>query len=318
MLEIKKELEIKNLKTITYDNEEINNIITLSFPPQKIYIGNTYFQGDEIIGEEEENNYLFDNSFSNEKDDSSVNLECNELQLLEIQTFDKRQETTKNDYILDTNHFPFKKNRNNLINYFYSKDKNNHPQKDFKNLNTINCNSSNASSDSNNNLKIISHSNIRCDSLLIKFKSIVGKWFINSLNTKLKNILKRKIKFFSFNYKKFTIVVSYLKNKIWLDEKIKNLLILGDEPNQAKNIKAINSIYKRKIEELDEIKNLLESTYRDIIEKFYLSEEFISFKNDKKVKELDKNFIKIMEISLLEANGFIKFLEFRKGNVRKK
>ena len=64
---------------------------------------------------------------------------------------------------------------------------------------------------------------------------------------------------------------------------------------------------------------MLELRYRDIIIKFYsLSNEFNKLKSDKKVKKLDNNFKKIMNISILEKNGFIEFLETRKGNNRKK
>ena len=165
---------------------------------------------------------------------------------------------------------------------------------------------------------------IRCDSLLIKFKSSLGKWFIKTINQKLKqlksnHIIKRNIKFFAFNYKKFTLNVSYTKNKKWLYYKMKDLLLFGDEENQNKNEKNLKSLFKKKFEELNEIKDMLELNYRDIIEKFYcLSDEFNKFKNDKKVIELDNNFKKIMNVSLLEKNGFIEFLETRKGNKKKK
>ena len=112
--------------------------------------------------------------------------------------------------------------------------------------------------------------------------------------------------------------MNYSKNRMWLDEKIKDLLVLGDENNQDKNKKALIAIYKKKIEPIKEIKEILEQNYRAIIKQFYLSEEFIKFKNDKRVIELNNNFIKIMNISILESNGFIKFLECRKGNLRKK
>ena len=70
--------------------------------------------------------------------------------------------------------------------------------------------------------------------------------------------------------------------------------------------------------ELKEIKDFLELKYQDIIEKFYyLSEDFNNFKNNIRIKELDDNFKKIMKISLLEKNGFIKFLLSRKGNIKK-
>ena len=70
---------------------------------------------------------------------------------------------------------------------------------------------------------------------------------------------------------------------------------------------------------VNEIKDLLELSYRNIVVKFYsLSNEFNKLKSDKKVKKLDNNFKKIMNISILEKNGFIEFLETRKGNNRKK
>ena len=225
-------------------------------------------------------------------------------------------ETSIIDYNSYISFFPFKKNRNNF-NYLFLGSQNNILKYKFEKIKTINYNYLSNSDDSDSNSKNNINSTLRCDTLLIKFKSFLGKWFIKTLNNKLKHIVKRKKKFFSFNYKKFTIVVSYFKNKHWLDEKIKNLLVLGDEPNQEKNIKALNSLYKRKIEGLNEIKFILEQTYRTIIEQFYLSDEFNNFKNDKRVIELNKYFIKIMDISLLEKNGFIKFLELRKGNVRK-
>ena len=62
---------------------------------------------------------------------------------------------------------------------------------------------------------------------------------------------------------------------------------------------------------------MLESLYEDIIYDFYKSDDFVIFKEDKKVKELNDNFCKIMGISLLDKNGFVEFIEKRKGNVRK-
>ena len=103
-----------------------------------------------------------------------------------------------------------------------------------------------------------------------------------------------------------------------MDEKIKHLLILGEEPNQVKNMKALKSLYKKNVDKLNDIKDTLEQTYRIIIKQFYLSEEFINFKKDKRVIELNENFIKTMNVSILENNGFVNFLETRKGNIRKK
>ena len=190
------------------------------------------------------------------------------------------------------NKIPFKKNRNNL--------NNNLIKEEIKDINQ----------NKNNN-------NIRCDSLLIKFKSTIGKWFIKRINNKIKqlkenSIIKRKIKIYSFNYKKFTLKVTYSQNKEWLKYKMKDLLLLGDEDNQIKNDKSINIIYKKN--ELNEIKVLLELNYENIIQDFYLSDEFNKLKNNDKIKELNNHFMKIMKISLLENNGFIQFYETRRGN----
>jgi len=293
----------------------LNDAKTYSIIPQKLLVNNQFLLEDTVKIDD----YIsFDNSFCIEKDESSLHIDSNDFQILNVKAFDKNEEISKNFLLSNTNLFPYKKNRNNFVSYDLPEEKNNYQDKNFDEIKLSYCQSFNSSSTDYIKNNQNANSSIRCDSLLIKFKSIVGKWFIQNLNNKIKQILKRKIKFFSFNYKKFTIVVSYFKNKNWLDEKIKNLLVLGDEPNQEKNIKALNSIYKRKIEGLNEIKNILEQTYRTIIEQFYLSDEFIIFKNDKRVNELNKYFIKIMDISLLEKNGFIKFLELRKGNIRKK
>ena len=293
----------------------INDAKTYSIIPQKLLINNQFLLEDTVKIDD----YIsFDNSFCIEKDEPSLHIDSNDFQILNAKVFDKNEEISKNFLLSNTNLFPYKKNRNNFGSYDLPDEKINYLDKNFDEFKLSYCQSFNSSSTDYIKNNQNANSNVRCDSLLIKFKSIVGKWFIQNLNNKIKQILKRKIKFFSFNYKKFTIVVSYFKNKNWLDEKIKNLLVLGDEPNQEKNIKALNSIYKRKIEGLNEIKYLLEQTYRTIIEQFYLSDEFINFKNDKRVNELNKYFIKIMDISILEKNGFIKFLELRKGNTRKK
>ena len=209
----------------------------------------------------------------------------------------------------------FKKNRNNLSNSIFKtlngKNDKNSSIIDYSNINNLTNETS--SSNSNNNNKI-SFSNMRCDSLLIKFKSFLGKSFINFMNDKLKKSCKRRIKLFSFNYKKFTLNVSYAENQKWLNEKMKDLLIFGDEPNQLKNEKALKSIYKRKEEEFNEIKYLLELNYKEIIQRFYRSNFFENFKKQQKIIQLDTNFKKVMKNSILEQDGFINFICTRKGN----
>ena len=203
--------------------------------------------------------------------------------------------------------FSHKKNRNYLNNYIFKISN--------EQIESNNYNRTSETSNSNHSIKEeIIYSNKRCDSFLIKFKSYLGKSFITYINNRLKKISKRKIKFFSFNYKRFTIIVSYKKNQEWLNEKIKNLMVLGDESNQEKNQKSLRSLYRKKEEEFNEIKALLELSYREIIEWFYSSNYFEEFKKDQRNLKNDENFKKIMNISLLEQNGFIYFLNTRKGN----
>lgn len=172
------------------------------------------------------------------------------------------------------------------------------------------------------NYNFSSNTSKRCDTFLIKFKAVLGKWFIKQINEylsllKQNLIIKRRIKLYSFNYRKFTLNVNYTHNKHWLKYKMLDLLVIGDEENQIKNKKGIKSLFKKDLIELREIKEMLESSYEDIIKRFYLSEEFSLFAEDKRVKELDFNFKKIMNISLLEKFGFIDFFETRQGNKRK-
>ena len=202
----------------------------------------------------------------------------------------------------------FKKNRNNLNNYLFKTTN----DKNEKNNNNISSETS-----SNSQIKKIKSYNKRNDSFLIKFKSFLGKSFITHIKNKLKQLTKRKIKIYAFNYTKFTLIATYKQNKEWLNEKMKDLLVLGGEKNQEKNEKSLKCLYRRKEKEFDEIKNLLEMSYKEIIERFYLSKYFDEFKNDEKNIKANEEFIKVMKISLLEPNGFITFLLNRKGNKEK-
>ena len=98
---------------------------------------------------------------------------------------------------------------------------------------------------------------------------------------------------------------------------MKDLLLIGDEENQIKNEKSVTSLYKKNLAEFKEIKDMLDSSYEETIKKFYKSEAFDKFRKNKRVKELNFNFNKIMGISLLENNGFVEFIEKRKGNTKK-
>ena len=202
----------------------------------------------------------------------------------------------------------FKKNRNYLNNYLF-KTTNDKIEKNNNNISSM--------TSSNSHIKKIKPFNPRTDSFLIKFKSYLGKSFIKNIKEKLKKVTKRVIKFYAFNYTKFTLIATYNQNKEWLNAQMKDLLVLGGDANQEKNKKALKSLYKKKEKEFDEIKNLFEMSYKEIIERFYLSKYFDEFKKDEKNIKANSEFVKVMKISLLDQNGFITFLLTRKGNKEK-
>ena len=279
-----------------------------------------------VFDEEDEDNYSINFQYYNEKIDSHIYEESkieekkqiqkrnnNNENLFSINERFSLDESQENDFVgkkhnINEDKITFKKNRNNLNNNYF---------KILKDIpENINNNNTKETSLSYNNNKITCL-NKRVDSILIHFKSFLGKTFINHINNKLANITKRRIKFFSFNYKKFTLNVTYNINKLWLNEKIKDLLVLGDELNQIKNSKSLKSLYNKKEPIFNEIKALLELSYKELIERFYSSKYFEDFKNNEKIIQLNKNFMKIKKISILEKNGFINFINKEKGNNKK-
>ena len=299
---------------------DFNNIF-LESDIEKIDDDQNYFSNFSLNEHDFNDSYNFvEYLLEEEKNKSSRNNQGNLSSLNEPisseEKYSNSQYLGKKHCRKDESKITFKKNRNNFNkNIFKISNENN--SNDNNNSNNHNNNATSETSSSNHDIDKISNLKFRSDSLIIKFKSFLGKSFINYINNKLKKMTKRRIKFYSFNYKKFTLNATYSENKKWLEEKMKNLLVLGGEPNQEKNEKALKSLYRRKEEEFDEIKNILESTYKDIIEKFYTSKYFEEFKKDEKVIMLNDNFTKIMNLSLLDKNAFIIFLYTRKGNKEK-
>jgi len=284
------------------------------------YVLNCFYNNDfdyDYLDSINQDHYPLENGFKNSILNEG-NLVSNKEEISQTPS-QKNVFLGKKTHINDDDKITFKKNRNNLYNNIFKtlNDKNDKNSSINDNNNNNNLTNESSSIISNNNNSKISCSNMRCDSLLIKFKSFLGKSFIKYINDKLKKSTKRRIKLFSFNYKKFTLNVSYAENQKWLNEKMKDLLVLGSEPNQLKNEKALKSIYKRKEEEFNEIKFLLELTYKDIIQRFYRSNFFEEFKNQQKIMQLNKNFKNIMNNSILKVDGFINFIYTRKGNKAK-
>ena len=285
---------------------------------QENYISYSFYNNDfdyDIDGISPDH-YPLENDLKNSKA-SEGNLVSNKEEIFPIED-QKNSFLGKKTHLNEENKIIFKKNRNNLCNNIFKtlNDKNDKSSSinDNNNNNNLTNETSSGNSNNNNNNNKIAYSNIRCDSLLIKFKSFLGKSFITFLNDKLKKSAKRRIKLFSFNYKKFTLNVSYSENQKWFNEKMKDLLVLGSEPNQLKNEKALKSIYKRKEEEFNEIKYLLELSYKEIIQRFYRSNFFENFKKQQKIIQLNENFKKVMNNSILDQDGFINFICSRRGN----
>lgn len=289
----------------TFNNDIDSNDLLIS--NNNIDLEEDYFFNSNYYGNEMIKSQIQDNSLREDKIESSKNINNNNSYPFKE---NNSSDENKNNELLGKKHFlennnkiTFKINRNYLNNLFLNTT---------NNKSEINNILSDTSSTSLLNKIVVS--NKRTDTFLVKFKSFLGKSFIKHINNKIKQISKRRIKFFLLNYKKFTLNVTYNQNKKWLNEKMKDLLILGEETNQEKNQKALNSLYRKKGVEFNEIKDLLELTYKEIIERFYLSKYFEEFSKKEENIKLNEEFVKIMHFSLLEQNGFINFLNSRKGN----
>ena len=311
-LELQEDDKIDDMKMNIFDTQDLIE----ETREQQNYISYNFYNNDfdydiDSINQEY---YPLENDLKNSKTNEE-NLVSNKEDIFPTEA-QKNVLLGKKTLLNEENKVIFKKNRNNLYNNIFKTLNEKNDKSSFINDNNNNNNLTNETSsiNSNSNNNKIAYSNMRCDSLLIKFKSFLGKSFISFINDKLKKSTKRRIKLFSFNYKKFTLNVSYSENQKWFNEKMKDLLVLGSEPNQLKNEKALKSIYRRKEEEFSEIKYLLESNYKEIIQRFYRSKFFENFKKQQKIIQLDDNFKKVMNNSILDQDGFINFICSRKGN----
>ena len=122
------------------------------------------------------------------------------------------------------------------------------------------------------------------------------------------------------NSKLFTSKVTECANYNSLNYTIKEIFIIGKDTEilQKNNFKTISQIYQimeqyeKLPENLEKVKNFLEMKYEDLIKMFYDSEEFKSFKNEKKTIFFDDG-IKAQEgFSLLEDYGLIKLFKMLK------
>ena len=106
------------------------------------------------------------------------------------------------------------------------------------------------------------------------------------------------------DYKQFSRNISKEKVKKELDLPMKDILSKYNTKNNFEELKVEN--------EDIELFKLLNMKYREVIEKFYDSEEFKDFKKDKNNKTADEDFKNKYGYSLFENNAFIRYFEEKK------
>ena len=165
----------------------------------------------------------------------------------------------------------------------------------------------------------------RIDYAIKNFKVTLVKYIKELANNlikecKFKNELK-KIKLFSPSNKYFTGISNEKENNIFLnftvgqifsypnDEFGKDNRLQRNNKKSIEKIKAYIDNMKQKPKEYQKLVNFLDMTFEDAIIFFYKSDKFQEYKNDKKSKFLDNQFIKVKGFSIFETNSFIKMLK---------
>ena len=165
----------------------------------------------------------------------------------------------------------------------------------------------------------------RIDYAIKAFKVIMSK-FLKEYGNKLikeckfKNELKNS-KLFSPSNKYFTGVSNEKENRIFLDFTLEQVFSYPDSEFgkdnrlQLKNkemirkMKEIINNFKKIPKEYQELINFFDMTFADAITLFYDSDNFRTYKEDRKTRYLDSQFIKVKGFSLLERNSFIEMLK---------
>ena len=163
----------------------------------------------------------------------------------------------------------------------------------------------------------------RMDMAKKHFKVRISQFATDTLNKLIKeSILSEKIRdnIHLPNSKLFTSKVTEDTNYNSLNFTIKEIFIIGKDTEelQNNNFKTISKIYKifekyeKLPENLEKVKDFLEMRYEDLIKMFYDSEEFNSFKEDKKTLFFDDGTKAQEGFSLLENYGLIKLFKMLK------
>ena len=163
----------------------------------------------------------------------------------------------------------------------------------------------------------------RMDMAKKHFKVRISQYATDTLNKLIKEspLSKRKLDNIHLpNSKLFTSKVTECANYNSLNYTIKEIFIIGKDTEelQRNNFKTISQIYKimekyeKLPENLEKVKDFLEMRYEDLIKMFYDSEEFKTFKDEKKTIFFNDGTKAQEGFTLLEDYGLIKLFKMLK------
>ena len=142
---------------------------------------------------------------------------------------------------------------------------------------------------------------------IIRCITAVNQFIIKKINKKIeKNTSLKGMKLHTPSYESFSekLIIKKNRNK-YLNTTMKNILKEKEIKKQKENSTIIELIEKENDEELN---RLLHLNYKDVIEKFYDSNDFEIFKFNREIQFYDQMF-KRRHKSIFEKYGLIEFLE---------
>jgi len=142
---------------------------------------------------------------------------------------------------------------------------------------------------------------------IIRCITAVNQFIIKKINKKIeRNTSLKGMKLHTPSYESFSekLIIKKNRNK-YLNTTMKNILKEKEIKKQKENSTIIELIEKENDEELN---RLLHLNYKDVIEKFYDSNDFEIFKFNREIQFYDQMF-KRRHKSIFEKYGLIEFLE---------
>ena len=159
--------------------------------------------------------------------------------------------------------------------------------------------------------KIIKKGQINCEyklgNYIIRCITAVNQFIIKKINKKIeKNTSLKGMKLHTPSYESFSEKLIIKENRSeYLNKTMKVILKEKEIKKQKENSTIIELIEKENDEELN---RLLHLNYKDVIEKFYDSNDFEIFKFNREIQFYDQMF-KRRHKSIFEKYGLIEFLE---------